>query len=118
MAEGNGIMWLRGLPRICFSEWLHEHERFTKEPALMNKNLVKWSVNQERLARTTSVGVECHLGVTLVPNGTVVNTEEFECRTSFDVKHAILQDYTETYASSVESTKRLQIFCCHCCVRS
>ena len=91
LVEGQGVIWVTGLPAMQFSDWSRERDRFARQPSLVKKELVKLSVNQEQLARTLAVS-------TAPGDSDEKKPEDVELRAIFDVKSAVLQDATETYA--------------------
>jgi hypothetical protein len=81
LAFGRGAVWVQGLPLPDYQAWLMQHDRFLNSPHLADKDVVKFSVNTENLART--------IGSTEI---------QAEKRTIFDVKTEVLKSLDPNYS--------------------
>uniref|UniRef100_A0A7S1QRC5 Fe2OG dioxygenase domain-containing protein n=1 Tax=Alexandrium catenella TaxID=2925 RepID=A0A7S1QRC5_ALECA len=95
LEQGGGVAIMKGLPPVPFPEWLREYNRFRDHPELANKKLVRFSQNEEQLARTLGTGLPQQTAEVPADGG---DAAEIEQRSIFDVKHDVLQDTTPEYA--------------------
>jgi isopenicillin N synthase-like dioxygenase len=81
LLSGRGAVWVQGPPLPDYQAWLKQYQRFSNSPGLANKDIVKFSVNTENLARTVDK-----------------SNVQAEKRTIFDVKPMVLESSNQNYS--------------------
>lgn len=95
LLEGQGMVWMEGLPAVPFESWRRQLQRFRNDPGLSaDKAVVKFSMNAERLGRATHI--KGNLAIEGLGDCGDVEVKA-EPRVSFDVKDAVTQDCSKDY---------------------